>query len=1266
MSKESIASRLRGWLNSSPIHDPVERRLAALLQVVLIGFIAVIVVAAVINWVIAEEVPWQVTLTRSFVFILLLAIPLGLLRRGYFRSSALILIAIFFSLEAFAVTVASLRENAETLSFFTLAIILAGLLLGRRALGLTFGLSAAVVLRSAFQEQSVGLGEEGITIAFNFILLNGLISLFIDRFGVVLRESEARLRAIVEAIPIPLTINSLEAGVILYGNSALSATLGVPLAEIVGQRASNYYADPDERAQALAELKRRGALRDYEVRLRRPDGALSWISLSTKTLTFEGQPGLLSCFYDITERKQAEAALRESEEHYRTLVDTARDVIFTLAPDGTLTSLNPSFETFTGWSRAAWLGRSFEGLMTEDDVPRALDLFRHVLRGEALRAIRLRVHTRAGQALVVELNMSPQIKDNRVAGVLGIARDMTEEQRAEDELRLSQARLEDAQARAHLGNWELDLTAQAGFWSKEMFYLHGRDLALGPPAFSEFLDLIHPADRQPLIEAQTRAVASGESASVEYRTNPERGPLRVLNAQYDCVKDAQGKVTRLVGTCLDITERKQAEAELQRRAAEFAALYETTRDLAQRQEVAELLTVIAQRAADLFNVPNCTITLYDAARGDLEIAATIGPDLPLGTRRALGDGLAGRIAQTLQPLIVDDYQTWAGRSPLYADIPYSAIMGVPMRYGGELIGVLDVSEVGPTPRQFTRADLNLLSLFAAQAAAAVHNARLFETTRRRLAEVEAVNRISTALRAAQTLDEMLPLLLDETLAAMGSPAGAIWLYDALSGELRVAVARGWFTQLNEAPMQPGEGIGGAVFAAGQAYLSREFAGDPQTRELTRAQIPTGWGGACVPIRTAAETVGVFFVAARLPRELQAEEAHLLTALAEIAGNAIHRMRLHQQTEQHVQRLSALRTIDMAITASLDLRVTLSVLLDQVVSQMEVDAADVLLLDPHTHILAYASGRGFHTPLVAQTRLRLGEGYAGRAALEGRVVGVPNVAVESLGEPAGYLYLRDVVSPLTRRLAGEGFVAYFGAPLVTKGKVKGVLELFHRAPLTPRPEWLEFLETLAGQAAIAIDDAQLFSSLERSNAELRVAYDATIAGWSRALELRDQETEGHTQRVTDLTLRLAREMGLSEGELVHVRYGALLHDIGKMGIPDGILLKPGPLTEDEWIVMREHPTLAYTMLAPIAYLRRALDIPYCHHEKWDGTGYPRGLQGEAIPLAARLFAVVDVWDALRSDRPYRPAWPAEKVMEHIQSLSGTHLDPQVVEVFLRVV
>ena len=219
-------------------------------------------------------------------------------------------------------------------------------------------------------------------------------------------------------------------------------------------------------------------------------------------------------------------------------------------------------------------------------------------------------------------------------------------------------------------------------------------------------------------------------------------------------------------------------------------------------------------------------------------------------------------------------------------------------------------------------------------------------------------------------------------------------------------------------------------------------------------------------------------------------------------------------------------------------------------------------------------------------------------------------------------------------------------------------------MRPNFEWLNFLDALGRQTGIAIDDALLFEDLQRSNFDLEIAYDATIEGWSYALDLRDRETEGHTLRVTEMTIQLAQAMGLSHDQILHMRRGALLHDIGKMGVPDQILLKPGKLTEEEWGIMSKHPVYAYDMLRRIPYLHRALEIPYSHHEKWDGTGYPRGLSGNQIPLVARIFSVIDVWDALISDRPYRPGWSREKAIEYIREQSGKHFDPKAVEVFLQ--
>lgn len=360
----------------------------------------------------------------------------------------------------------------------------------------------------------------------------------------------------------------------------------------------------------------------------------------------------------------------------------------------------------------------------------------------------------------------------------------------------------------------------------------------------------------------------------------------------------------------------------------------------------------------------------------------------------------------------------------------------------------------------------------------------------------------------------------------------------------------------------------------------------------------------------------------------------------------------EKIRRQLARLTALSDIDRAITSSFGLDISLGTVLTHVTEQLSVDAAAILIFNPATNTLSFKAGRGFRTKAFENSKvLRMGEGYAGRAILERRTLHISNLSEEI-----------DNVR-IKKALPGENFVSYYCVPLIAKGNIKGAMEIFNRSLLEPDEEWLDFAQTLASQAALAIDNASLFDGVQRSNIELTLAYDATIEGWSRALDMRDKETEGHTQRVTDIALSLAQLFGLNDRELVQMRRGALLHDMGKLGVPDGILLKPGPLTNEEWIIMKKHPQFAFDMLAPIQYLKSALDIPYCHHEKWDGTGYPRGLKGEQIPLTARIFAVVDIWDALSSDRPYRSAWPAKKVIEHLRSLSGTQFDPEVVKVCL---
>ncbi len=869
------------------------------------------------------------------------------------------------------------------------------------------------------------------------------------------------------------------------------------------------------------------------------------------------------------------------------------------------------------------------------------------------------------------------------------------------------------------------------------------------------------------------------------------------------------------------------------RASEFSVLYETTRDLAEIRELDEQLKSITQRAMDLIHAPAGGIYLFDAARNVLKLAVNIGlPPMP-GLEMQMGEGVAGRVAQTRKPMIIEDYHVWEGRSPKYDGIPLRAVLQVPMVYGGELIGVLVVDEIGDSERRFTENDARLLSLFAGTAAAAVYSARLLEETRQRARELGSIGQVSVALRRASTRAEMLPIILDQLLALLHSDGAALASVSSVDEPVVLELARGTVEALTGTILPAGAGVTGEVIASRRPYVSANIQDDPrlvhlkgieavraaafvpliaqeqvigvlcvcrseregvlppafsegelslllsvanmtanalhraalyeqtalQAKQLTavsrlgqvlaetsdlaalykrlveaiygllpdvcgililryepeqeQIQAVCGYfeGGFVnpsdlpsmpyspsggdefsrvihdgqpliissngsqgiqpyyvfdasperqarsalyVPMMTDGKAIGLIQVLGYVPDRFRNADVELLTLVANAAAVEIENARLFEELEGNIQRLSALHAIDMAINSSNDLRLSLHVALEQTIHLLKVDAASVLLLNPVTLDMDYAAGIGFRTAEASRVVPRLGGGLAGQAALKRSVIRSSDRAV--------------IASCFTKPqyLEAEGFESYIAIPLISKGMVAGVLEIFHRARLEPASDWFEFFNILAGQVALAVDNARMFEGLENANIELALAYDATIEGWSHALDLRDRETEGHTQRVTELTLALARRVGLPEQQIPHIRRGALLHDIGKMGVPDEILRKPGALTEEEWAIMREHPRLAYDLLSPIAYLRPALDIPYCHHEKWDGSGYPRGLKGNEIPMVARLFAVVDVYDALTSARPYRPAWPADKALAYIREQSGRHFDPRVVETFFHLV
>ena len=873
---------LRQWLGSVPIKDPVERRMASLVQVILLGSMAIVLIAAIINLVIAPAIPWQAILIQSLIVILVIGFPLTLLRRGYFRSSVLIIIVLFFFVETLAVTTTNLREIADTLNFFTLALILAGLLVGRRALAITFILSVGVIVISVVLEQNAEVRFDNFVILSNFVLLNGLIGLFLDQFGSTLR-------------------------------SAL-----------------------------ISALEREDELQN-----------------------------------EVLERQRIEQNLQRRVSELEALYQS---------------------------------GIAFSQTFNQKEIA------------------------------------------DKVIEVL----------------------------RVHL-NWHHAAVRVRQGETRELEIL----------AFSH-LDHLHE------IETRVKSVV----------TSVEQG---------------------MVGW---VTEHGQA--------------------------------------------------------------------LRVGNLNA-------------DPRYL---QTYPGmQSGLY----------VPLKIYHRTFGCISVES--DQPDAFTQEDEYLLTTLAVQAAVAIENARLFQSAQEELSERK---RAEEEIRRRELEYRSLADNIPDIVARFDPQLRHIYVNDDIE-RITGLPAQAVLGKTNRDLHMPEN-----LTALWDSNLNRVFEdGQARTIEFEYQSI-----------------TGLHFFESRLVPEVgptgKAER------VLSIARDITARKQAEIQIRQQIERLTALSKIDQAIMSSFDLKVTLDILLSQVISQLQVDAADILLLSPDDQTLEYAAGQGFRTLAIAASRVRIGEGYPGRVVKERRTIRIENL-IKEFNDPI-------LITPW----AGEDFRSYCGVPLIVKGKPIGVLEVFCRTRLQLYPEWLDFLNTLAGQAAIAVENATLFDNLQYSNRELFQAYDATIEGWSRAMDLRDKETEGHTQRVTRMTLELARAMNIDEAQLVHIRRGALLHDIGKLGVPDHILLKTETLTEEEWKIMRQHPRFAYDMLSSIRYLEPALKIPYSHHEKWDGTGYPRGLMGEQIPLEARIFAVVDVWDALRSDRPYRPAWDVGKAREYIREQAGIFFDPKVVEHFLKII
>jgi PAS domain S-box-containing protein len=526
-------------------------------------------------------------------------------------------------------------------------------------------------------------------------------------------------------------------------------------------------------------------------------------------------------------------------------------------------------------------------------------------------------------------------------------------------------------------------------------------------------------------------------------------------------------------------------------------------------------------------------------------------------------------------------------------------------------------------------------------------------------ELETIASVSTALRTAPDRASLIATILDQVDQLLQADGSAMSLKEQNSDDLVTVLANGKLAHINGMYTPAGLGLSGHAMQTGLLYVTQDFASDPYSyRKELFGEIQAM---ACAPLITQDQNIGVLIIARQTM--IDDHEARLLTLIANIAANAIQRTSLHEATRRNAHQMAAVSEIGRVLSENLDKNVIFKHL-DHYLYELIPGISSIFIssfdeksqqfICQSASVYRQLEDMGAFPPAHLEPP---GHGLQSEVFYSRQTLIINDLA-------ARIVHLRGNVT-----LIGEdGGLPQSGlyAPMLVRDRVIGVIILQSDRPNHFNQEDADALSLVANTAAAAIENAYLLEDLQRSNLELIKAYDTTLEGWARALDLRDHETENHTQRVAEVTVRLGRSMGISGDELINLQRGALLHDFGKVGIPDGILLKAGPLTPAEMEIMRRHPQYAYDLMRPIEYLRGALDVPYCHHEKWDGSGYPHGLQGEAIPLVARIFAVVDVWDALCSDRPYRRAWSEVDALTYIRDQSGHHFDPAIVAAFFKMI
>jgi len=906
---------------------------------------------------------------------------------------------------------------------------------------------------------------------------------------------------------------------------------------------------------------------------------------------------------ELNERRLAESALRESEERYRILVTRAPLISFVVDADGIFRLSEGKGLAALGLKPGEVVGQSVFDIYR--DFPEIVEDMRLALAGETRRR-----DTRVGPH-TFEIHYTPILDENgKVAHVIGVATDISERKQAEESLRESEKSY-----RGLFNSVEEAIYIQ----DRQGRFLDVNDGAVkmyGYPAeffikkTPEALAAPGKNDMSALQTAFQKAIA-GEPQQFEFwgqRASGEIFPKDV--AFYPGTYFGQDVIIVLAR---DITERKKGEENLR---STQAFLNHVLKAVPLGISVYNLNTsclefdnavsaIFNGMSMEVFNALSLEERWNRVHPEDRERRTAFMQELS-----SLADGEV-RMIEFRQKIGAGDWHWFQYRYFVFERAE-----------NGNITRLLSVTEDVTTDKQAEQA------------------------LQRQLKELTTLHKIARAGIQVTSIDELVELVTLEVGNSFYPDNFGVLFLDESNNTLRAHPSYQGITTGTRSIIPIEESVSGSVVTTGKPSRIEDvqlITRYIQTTADIRSEL-------CVPIKIGERIIGVVNAESKQLAFFSGEDERLLLTIAGQMAIAIERIRLFDSERERRQEADTLRQATAALSTSLDLDHVLESILTSLKKVVPYDSASVFLLE------------GDHLHITISDGLEPGQDILGKSFpasdplfLEVKTRKQPIILADATQDP---------------RFLGWGKTSHvrgwMSVPLITRGEVIGYITLDNHKESAYSLEAGSMAQAFAHQAAAAIENARLFEGMQNSLKELNQAYESTIEGWSKAMDLRDKETEGHTLRVTELTTRLASAMGIDGEALVHIRRGALLHDIGKMGIPDRILLKPDSLSDEELLIMRQHPKYAHDMLSQISYLLPALDIPYSHHERWDGKGYPQGLKGEQIPLAARLFAVIDVWDALTSDRPYRPAWTHREAIDYIWELSEEHFDPDIVKKFMEIV